>query len=84
MKLFNKCCVVLLAGLLVSACSEGEGPAAPAEPTVVQGFMADPTALERGEALFVGTCAGYCHGTTRGDTDALFLFDCACSFSLQS
>jgi mono/diheme cytochrome c family protein len=67
--------LICVFGLGLIACSDGGG-GEPAELTVVQGFMADPVALERGEALFVGTCAGYCHTLTPEDTDALFLFDC--------
>ena len=59
--------------LMLVACGEG---AAPVEPTVVEAFMADPEAVDRGEALVVGTCSGYCHSMTAADTDALFLFDC--------
>ena len=65
--------VVLLVASLLSACGEGEPPP---EPTIVEAYMADPDALARGEALFIGTCAGYCHKTTPEETDALFLFDC--------
>ena len=67
---------ILLASLfLLAACGEGGGNTT-AEPTVVEGFMADPAAVGRGEALFVGTCAGYCHTLTPQNTDALYLFDC--------
>ena len=71
--------MVLSAGvLLMAACSnESESPAsAPESMTVVQTFMADPAALERGEALFAGTCAGYCHSFDGPNADALYLFDC--------
>ena len=56
------------------ACSDGES--GEAELTIVQAFIEDPTALSRGEALFLGTCAGYCHTLTPEETDASFLFDC--------
>ena len=75
MKLFLRILLFIVTVSLLFACSEG-GEETTAEPTRVQAFMADPVALERGEALFVGTCAGYCHAQTREDTDALFLFDC--------
>lgn len=58
------------------ACSEGEGNEAPTELTVVEGFMADTAAVARGDALFEGSCAGFCHTREPADTDALFLFDC--------
>ncbi len=39
-------------------------------------YLEDPEALARGEAVFVGTCSGYCHvvGTAVGDVPDLF--DC--------
>lgn len=48
----------------------------PADAGPVTRFMADPLAVARGEALFVGSCAGYCHALDRVNGDALFLFDC--------
>jgi|TARA_B100001079_G_C16347513_1_gene486564 mono/diheme cytochrome c family protein len=62
----------MLTGL--TACGEGGTPAV--ELTVVEAFMQDAEAVKRGQALFIGTCAGYCHKTTPEETDALFLFDC--------
>lgn len=39
--------------------------------------MQDPVALVRGEALFEGSCAGFCHSRSPAEeTDASFLFDC--------
>ncbi|HJN97137.1 MAG: hypothetical protein CMQ15_12155 [Gammaproteobacteria bacterium] len=73
MKLVTAMCVLLmLTGL--TACGEGGTPAV--ELTVVEAFMQDAEAVKRGQALFIGTCAGYCHKTTPEETDALFLFDC--------
>lgn len=46
------------------------------EPTLVETYMADGEAIARGEAIFAGTCSGFCHSRTETDTDALFLFDC--------
>lgn len=68
--------IVVVSILALQACSEQGGADQSREPTIVQGFMADPDAVGRGEALFVGTCSGYCHTTAPDDTDALFLFDC--------
>lgn len=69
----------ILAGILlfaaVVACDDTATESSQ-DPTRVQAFMNEPAAVERGEALFVGTCAGYCHTMTRDNTDALFLFDC--------
>jgi len=56
------------------ACSEEESGTI--ELTYVQAFMQDPTALARGEALFQGSCAGYCHTLTPEESEASFLFDC--------
>ena len=73
MKLVSGVCALLLVTGL-TACGEGEAP--PAELTAVEAFMQDEEAVKRGQALFIGTCAGYCHKTTPEETDALFLFDC--------
>ncbi|MEX2131213.1 MAG: c-type cytochrome [Pseudohongiellaceae bacterium] len=69
---------MIVAISMLMACGDGggSGVAEPVELTRVQGFMADPAALERGEALFVGTCAGYCHSFEGPNADALYLFDC--------
>lgn len=62
--------------LAMVACSEGEDNEAATELTVVEGFMADAAAVARGEALFEGSCAGFCHTREATDSDALLLFDC--------
>lgn len=72
---FPKFLLLIISLGLLSACGGGE-PEPPPEPTVVEAFMADPAAVARGEALFVGTCAGYCHSLQPNDSDAVFLFDC--------
>ncbi|MFT6093487.1 MAG: mono/diheme cytochrome c family protein [Pseudohongiellaceae bacterium] len=41
-----------------------EGPAEVVELTLVQGFMADDNALLRGQAIYAGSCADFCHGLT--------------------
>ena len=66
------CALLVVVGL--SGCGESEP--VPQELTVVQAFMQDHEAVNRGQALFIGTCAGYCHKTTPVPTDAVFLFDC--------
>ena len=59
------------------ACSE-----APVEPELadtekVQAFMADESALARGQAIFEGSCASFCHTMEpEEELDASFLFDC--------
>lgn len=72
--------LIIIAALGLAACgNEVSDPApvsAPVELTRVQAFMADSEALKRGEALFVGTCAGYCHSLTGANADAVYLLDC--------
>ena len=46
------------------------------EKTVVDIFMEDPEALGRGQALFEGSCANYCHGKNQTADKEQFLFDC--------
>ena len=65
---------VILPGMV--ACGDAEPNEVPIELTVVEGFMADTAAVVRGEALYEGSCAGFCHTREPADTDALFLFDC--------
>lgn len=52
-----------------------------AEPTIVQQFMADEEALLRGQAIYAGSCANFCHGLTPELAavefdDTANLFDC--------
>ena len=56
----------LAATLLLGAC----GSSTPAD-----AYREDTEALKRGRALFVGTCAGYCHSPAVERT-APYLFDC--------
>lgn len=58
---------IALAALLLAGC-ESRTPASD--------FRIDPQALKRGKALFVGTCAGYCHSPVV-ERAAPNLFDCA-------
>ncbi len=39
-------------------------------------YLADAEALQRGSAVFVGTCSGYCHADGDEVGDAPDLFDC--------
>ena len=57
---------VAVAALLLAGC----GPVSPAD-----AFRDDPEAVKRGKALFIGTCAGYCHTTTPSNREAPYLFD---------
>ena len=59
--------ILIVAGaMFASACA----PATPAD-----AFRDDAEAISRGKALFIGTCAGYCHTTTPGNREAPYLFD---------
>ena len=60
----------LAAGLVALALAAGCSPPTPAE-----ALRADAQAVARGKALFVGTCAGYCHSPTV-ERAAPNLFDC--------
>jgi mono/diheme cytochrome c family protein len=72
-KLILVFCTTLL-GMV--ACGEVGRTEAPTEETVVEGFMQDASALARGEALFEGSCAGFCHNLEQSASDAPSLFDC--------
>lgn len=73
MKRFTGLMLILV---LLGACGAEE----PLQPlSTVDTFRADPQALERGQALFLGSCANFCHGLIAEDeleNDASFLFDC--------
>ena len=72
MKLLIFCCPLLL---ILIACGETADDA-PRELTKVEGYMGDPAAVARGEAIFAGSCSAYCHTIEQEETDALYLFDC--------
>ncbi len=72
MKWFSGLVIILV---LLSACGSEE----PLPLSKVDAFMVDPEALERGQALFLGSCANFCHGLIaeqEEENDASFLFDC--------
>jgi mono/diheme cytochrome c family protein len=48
-----------------------------AGPDPATGYLEDPEALARGEAVFAGTCSGYCHGINLALNNTPNLFDCA-------
>ncbi len=52
----------------------GLGACAPADPA--SDYLDDAEALRRGEAVFSGTCGGYCHLIGSSNADAPNLFDC--------
>ena len=65
-------CAVLL---ILIACGEAANDAS-RELTKVEGYMSNPAAVARGEAIFAGSCSVYCHTIEQEETDALYLFDC--------
>lgn len=60
-------------GLILATCDIGGEPE---EFTLVESLMRDSAALQRGEAIFQGTCAGFCHALTPEQSDSAYLFDC--------
>lgn len=69
-----KLSLVLLFPIFLGACGEEEA-VPPENLTQVEMYLADPLALERGRALYEGSCASYCHGVDPNDL-AVNLFDC--------
>ena len=69
--------IYLLALLTLIACSDQPVELELADTVEVQAFMADASALARGQAIFEGSCASFCHTMeTEEELDASFLFDC--------
>jgi mono/diheme cytochrome c family protein len=63
--------------LTLIACSEQPVEPELADTAEVQAFMADFAALARGQAIFEGSCASFCHTVEiEAELDASFLFDC--------
>ncbi|MBL4572786.1 MAG: c-type cytochrome [Gammaproteobacteria bacterium] len=69
--------VYLAAVMTLIACSEQPVEPELADTAEVQAFMADVSALARGQAIFEGSCASFCHTMEiETELDASFLFDC--------
>lgn len=67
----------LIASMTLLACSEPPLESELADTAQVQAFMNDASALERGQAIFEGSCASFCHTMEpEEELDASFLFDC--------
>jgi mono/diheme cytochrome c family protein len=65
-----------LLSIVFCGCGEQQEQAPP-ELTRVQLLQADEKELMRGQALFQGSCATFCHDLDYNpDNDASFLFDC--------
>lgn len=68
--------LIYLAVVMTSfACSEQPVEPEFADTAEVQAFMADAAAVARGQAIFQGSCASFCH-TVEHEPEASFLFDC--------
>ena len=65
--------IYLAAVMTLFACSEQPVEPKFADTAEVQGFMADVAAVARGQAIFEGSCASFCHAN---ELEASFLFDC--------
>jgi mono/diheme cytochrome c family protein len=69
--------IYLAASLSLIACSEQSVVPELADTAVVQAFMADAAAVARGQAIFEGSCASFCHAVElTAALEASFLFDC--------
>lgn len=69
--------IYLAAVMALIACSEQPVDPELADTAEVQAFMADATAVARGQAIFEGSCASFCHANElEAQLDASFLFDC--------
>jgi len=66
--------LLLLLPLFLYACGAEEEPAAD-DLTPADVYLNDPVALERGRAIYEGSCANFCH-EVETDNDAVDLFDC--------
>lgn len=65
--------IYLAAVMTLIACSEQPVDPELADTAEVQAFMADAAAVARGQAIFDGSCASFCHAN---ELEASFLFDC--------
>ena len=71
LKRFLLTCLIL--GLMLGCNSEEPTVV---DKTIVEVFAEDPQSLGRGEALFLGSCAGQCHAFDGLNAGADYLFDC--------
>ena len=66
------CLLLVAVGLGACLSFSPKGSTSPAA-----AYAGDPVALKRGRGIFLGTCAGYCHGVRgSGAGDVPNLFDC--------
>ena len=67
--------ILALLGLL-TACGSEQSEQAGQPVSLLDTYMQDPEALNRGRLLFEGSCADYCHGDEPGEGEDVDLFDC--------
>lgn len=65
--------------LLLTVCSKVE-PEPIAPMSLLDGYMQDPLAVERGARIYSGTCAQFCHGAKPRVGEDVNLFDCQWRF----
>lgn len=70
----SKSLLLILLPLFLLACGAEEQSTADTL-TPVDRYLGDPEALERGRAIYAGSCANFCH-EVETDNDAVDLFDC--------
>ena len=71
--------IYLAVAMTSFACSEQPVEPEFADTAEVQAFMADTAAVARGQAIFEGSCASFCHANELEaglEPKASFLFDC--------
>ena len=61
--------------LLLAVCSKFE-PELEAPKSLLDGYMQDPMAVERGARIYSGTCAQFCHNAEPRVGEDVNLFDC--------
>ncbi|HBP98858.1 MAG TPA: hypothetical protein DD672_00065 [Gammaproteobacteria bacterium] len=73
--------ILFCSTLLLSACSETEPDVSM---SLLEVYMTDQSAIERGYSIFVGSCANYCHGDEPEQGEDVDLFDCQSSYGSSS
>ena len=73
--------ILICSSLLLSACSETEPDVSM---SLLEVYMTDELAIERGRSIFVGSCANYCHGAEPEPGEDVDLFDCQSSYGSSS
>lgn len=52
--------------------------------SLLEAYMKDQAAIDRGRSIFVGSCANYCHGAEPEIGEDVDLFDCQSSYGSSS